>query len=348
MKACHRFVVASLVSSTALALACGGQTSGPGSGGGGAGCDGLFNVLLKCTIPSSYPASEVSRLQGRWGTLCSSLLALPGEGVTSSAIDACISAVGANGCSELSAGSGACAFTSGSLPAGSSCESDSQCQSGACNLAGGDGGFSLCGTCFPPSAIGQSCMGHSCGTGAACVYTGGNGSTCVAVTLSDVGGSCDGQAKQCKAGLLCNGSTHVCAAPGAAGAPCNFDSDCASPLVCPPSAGAATTCASPGQAGARCGQDSHCATGLGCDTNASVCGPVTYVGAGQACSGNTRCLVGSCPFSGGPGGGTTGGTCPAVIPDGQPCSNQSATGTCDTLANCANGVCVLGYAGLCK
>jgi hypothetical protein len=352
MRAWHRFVVGSLVASTALAVACGGQTSGPGGGGGGSGgaCDRLFDVFIRCSTVG-YPADEVSRLRGRWATLCGSALALPGVGLTPDALDACVAAINANGCSDLSAGTGACVFTTGSLPSGSTCATDSQCQSGTCNLMAGDGGFSSCGTCYSTSGIGQACMGRSCGAGAACAYAGGNGDTCVAVTLSGAGGTCDGQAHQCDPGLVCGTTTHACAAPGAAGTPCNYDSDCAASLVCPPSATGGFACASPGQAGARCTQDTHCATGLGCDTNAGTCGPVTYVAAGQACSGSTRCLVGSCPFNAGTGGngGTVSGTCPSVIPDGQPCNaHLSDAQSCDTFANCENGVCVLGYAGLCN
>jgi hypothetical protein len=347
MRAWHRVAAVSVVSSTVLALACGGQTAGGGGAGGGSGgCDGLFDVLVKCTLPSSYPADELSRLRGRWSTLCSSLVALPGEGVTTGAIDACIGDVNANGCGAINSPSGACQFTSGSLPGGSTCESDSQCQSGTCDLTGGDAGFTICGSCFPQSGIGQACQGRSCGAGAACVYTGGNGSTCVAVTVSGAGGACDGEGKQCEAGLVCNTASHVCASPGAAGAPCAFDVDCASGLVCPPSStGGAARCASPGQAGARCGLDSQCSTGLGCDANAGTCAQVTYVGAGQPCTGTTRCLVGTCPVIVSPGGGTGSGTCPPVVADGQPCND--ATGTCDTFANCNHGVCTLGYAGAC-
>jgi hypothetical protein len=40
------------------------------------------------------------------------------------------------------------------------------------------------------------------------------------------------------------------------------------------------------------------------------------------------------------------GTCPSVIADGQPCPDVTdPTTTCDTLASCIGGTCVLGYAG---
>ena len=103
--------------------------------------------------------------------------------------------------------------------------------------------------------------------------------------------------------------------------------------------GESASCAPPSAAGGPCGGRNDCAPDLDCDLTAFACVAVTWAGAGQPCGGTTRCLVGACPA---PGSGAPS-VCPTVIPDGQPCSPDDATSTCDTLANCVNGACLLGY-----
>lgn len=367
MKIWGRLIVATLAPTTVLALACGGHSgqssSGSGSGGGGGSggetpatdgaCGSLFDVLISCS-PGNPPGDEIARVRGRFQNLCSQALGLPGQGVTVDSLNACTNAVKQQGCTEFTSADSQCVINAGSLAVGGACVADSQCQSGACStgVAQNDGGTSQCGSCFPISDVGQPCEGHSCGPNATCALVGkSTNATCVANTVSDTGGSCDLVTKVCKPGLTCSSANSQCATPATSGATCGYDGDCASPLICPPAAsGSKQTCHSPGQAGAMCSSDTHCASGLGCDPTSRTCAAIKWASAGQPCDGSTRCLVGTCPIGAptGDGGVATTGSCPKVIPDGKPCDAKSTSATCDTLANCVNGTCLLGYDGTCK
>jgi hypothetical protein len=63
-----------------------------------------------------------------------------------------------------------------------------------------------------------------------------------------------------------------------------------------------------------------------------------------------RCLVGTCATTTDDEGA---GTCPTVIADGDPCAigidyvSSADTETCDTFAQCSQGVCVLGAPATC-
>lgn len=341
-----------LAGALGVTLACGGTTGGgPGAGGSSSAessvCDEYFQSIIENETCQGYlppPASELARLQGRFETLCSQTFALPGIGFTVSALEACVAAVKGT-CAGGTPQNGACnSLETGSLALGASCVADAQCASGECSAGGesSDGGTTLCGTCLPPIVLGQSCAAtQSCDPTAAC--TSGEDPTCVAITFGGVGVACDGNETQCDRGLYCDSLTGTCAEPGGAGAACNEDEACTPPLVCPPMGGSSTswpsTCQSPGAAGAPCASDSDCASGLGCEPGTSQeCATVSWAGAGQPCSATIRCLVGNCPFA----NETTGGICPTVIPDGQPCDG-SETSICDTLASCQGGTCVLGY-----
>jgi hypothetical protein len=351
MRTWHRFTLAAIASSLGLALACGGQTSGVGGGGGGSSgagpsaCDDYFQTVFASNCEGLVPPpSELSRIQSRFDQLCAAALALPGVSITATALETCVSTIKSSGCSSFDRSNGVCAFDVGSLGTGSSCFTDDQCQSGNCTAgsAGPDGGQVVCGTCGAALAIGQPCTGgQSCGPNATCSFSGSSSTgTCAALTYGNLGAPCNETSSLCNSGLYCDTTKQQCSTPGGAGAPCNSDQACTSPLVCPFVTAGAATCQSPGAAGASCQSDEQCASGLGCDSGTQKCGAVSWVSAGQACSADVRCLVGSCPFD---GTGQTGGTCPAVIPDGQPCSASDQTTTCDTFASCIGGTCLLGY-----
>jgi len=343
MKRWLGFTMAVVACATAATVACSGKTSGSSDTNA---CDDYFQAYFGGSCNSVLPpASEVSRVQGRFATLCAAALALPGSSVTSASLEACASAVKSGGCPVLDQAEGPCSFGTGSLPSGSSCFTGGQCQGGDCsaNTHGADGSVSLCGTCSTLPAVGQPCPSGQCAKGASCSSSNGGASSCVAVTQVGVGASCvvtTGAFVECDAGLYCDQLTEKCTATGGAGSACMQGDACTSPLVCPPAAqGASSTCQSPGAAGAACGGDQDCGSSLGCDQTTRQCGSVTWVSAGQACSDNVRCLVGSCSS----GGGTAGGTCPTVIADGQPCNLNDSSSTCDTVASCEGGTCVLGY-----
>jgi hypothetical protein len=340
-----------------LAAACGSGSSG-GAGNGNAGgspCDALFDMLVgngKCPAQTPLPAAELSRIKPRFEQSCQNALALPGSGLTSDTLSACLSALQMLPCHSNIDSVPACQFI-GSLGGGAACVSDAQCQSGSCDYSLGspaDGGFMVpaCGTCDPLIPVGGSCVNRSgCAPGSACdAMSGSNGSaTCTKITQGAAGASCDDQAARCADGLYCDPSTHTCTATKASGAPCSGSEECTAPLVCGGSSavGMGTTCQPPGQAGAGCTYDEQCAPGLGCDTSKMQCATVSWAAAGQPCGGTVRCLVGGCPT---PTAGSMA-LCPKVVPDGQPCDATDPTSTCDTFASCMAGKCVLDNSQTC-
>ncbi len=337
----RRYSAATLASTTLVVLACGGTTTnggGSGSGGGGpaaSACDHYYDILYATNCSSTAPPqSELTRVRARFEKGCASLLALPGVGITASALDACASAVETSGCAGFVTD---CNFVLGTMASGASCVQDAQCQSGRCTLGSGasDGGASACGSCTP------GCGGVTCAAGTKCDYS---TQMCLPVTRGGAGASCNGVAALCNPDLVCNLASHQCVAPGGVGTPCTTASDCSGSLACPPPKQSnVSTCQNPGPTGAPCYADGDCAAGLGCSgggTNAAppTCVALTWAGPGQPCGDSVRCLVGQCNWS---SQAETAGTCPAVIADGQPCDSMDNTKTCDTIAVCAGGKCEL-------
>jgi hypothetical protein len=169
------------------------------------------------------------------------------------------------------------------------------------------------------------------------------------ITYGAAGTPCDNQATVCQPGLYCDTSIQKCAAQLGQGAACSAGVDsCQAPLFCqlPPNGSATGTCQPPGGAGAACQLDQECASPLLCAKG--MCANVIWNAPGQPCDGSlTRCAVGTCSGS----GGTNGDTCPMVIADGASCSVGTGATTCDYQANCVltgdagvstTGTCVLG------
>jgi hypothetical protein len=259
----HRFTIAAVACAAGLTLACSGKTVDTGGDGGGSSggatsaCDDYFDVAFGGSCPGTLdpPAAEVASLKTRFETLCEADLALPGVTLTASSLETCVSAIKAGGCGVLEQQTGPCAFYVGTLAAGASCVTDSQCLTGSCSagVEEGDGGMTvLCGTCEAAIPIGQPCTGGAvCGVTAACVTDGTTGTaTCVAITYGGAGATCNGTNLQCSAGFNCNESQQ-CEAPAPAGTPCQSDFECASPLVCPAVTGM-STCQAAGAVGAPC------------------------------------------------------------------------------------------------
>ncbi len=340
----RRHTILAVAAMFALGLAC----SHPSKGGGPtslAACDDYFDAIIGVSCDATTPpADELARIQTLFETICQDGLALPGNGATAASIESCASALTATGCANLDIPE--CSFQ-GSLTDGSPCNDASQCQSGDCatsTATTGDGGGSSasCGTCAAGVAVGQPCAtGDTCVYGSVCAVAGA-GYACTVVAYGDVGAACDGLSAECNTGLYCDFQAQQCASPAGAGASCTGTLGCAPPLVCSAGAtGTAATCQDAAGAGGPCQTDQDCAAGLGCSTTTSQCTAVTWVAQGKPCGGAVLCLVGACPLthgSGGPGG--TGGTCPVVIGDGQPCTRGDASQTCDTFSACTGGVCV--------
>ncbi len=355
MRAWNRLAMGAVACALSLALACSGKTTGGdgdggggSSGGGSSACDDYFNAAFSGACPRNNLApapSEIARVQSRFDKLCADALALPGVGITSASLEACVAAIQSTSCAVLDDQYGACSFTSGSLAAGASCLTDAQCGTGDCSagVQAPDGGITVCGVCSAAVPLGGSCAnGQSCGPNAMCNFGAMADETCVAVVSVGEGGACNSAFDRCNSGLQCN-SSGVCAVPEGPGAACRSDWDCAPPLACPAPAAGPSTCQPEGAVGAPCYDAAECTSGLHCDLTSYQCTSVTWVAAGQPCNGGSlSCLVGGCSMASPEG--TETGTCPTVIPDGQPCNPTDGTTTCDTFAQCTQGVCVLGYA----
>ena len=345
MKLAYRVTVAAVVSTAGLVAACSGKTDGSG-GGGSSACDDYFQSEFGNVCPGNDmpPASDLAGFQARFDTLCNEAIALPGSGITEASLEACVSAIQAQGCSLSEETDGACSFDTGTLANGATCFSGSQCQSGVCTTGltpAGGGAAPACGTCVAATPAGQPCSSGPCAPGLACSANSDGTSTCAAVTTSGAGGPCG--AAQCATGLYCKGGT--CVTNLAAGAACTAGDICAPPLVCPlvsAAGGTSSTCQNAVQAGGACGTSQDCAPNLACSSTSHQCVAVAWVAAGQPCSETALCLVGGCRGNG------TSGTCPTVIPDGQPCNPGDATQTCDTFADCIGGTCVLGVPSSCR
>jgi hypothetical protein len=357
-----------LVVATALELVLGCTSSSPsvsadGGSGGGDGnvivggdggvptnaCDVAFDVMTGIACGNaSLPQGELDRIRPRWQRACTALLALPGTSWSASSFAACFQALQTqDGCdTEPDTLPDPCAAQPGTLGGGAACRDVRQCQSVACDYPTifTDGGFTvpLCGQCLAPAQLGQPCSGQCnvdpCAAGTACA-----GGTCVAMANGDVGAPCGATCAQyCAPGLVCGGPSSPqgpasCVQPGTQGMPC----PCVEGLTCDQ---ASSKCVPRSQLGAACAYSRDCVVGLTCSP-AHVCSTITWASAGQPCDGwMVRCLVGGCPTGSADAGGAL---CPAVIPDGQPCSNNDRSSTCDTYAECARGVCTTEYAATC-
>jgi hypothetical protein len=303
------------------------ETTETGAGDGTAGpdamivttesdeCGRIFDAIYACgtQVP---PKSELSLMRARFQQVCSVASDMPGNSLKGPQLAACVAAYEAAGCSARAIP--AECRPPGTNPSGSTCASGNQCSSRSCVIGVGsaDGSSqSNCGTCSPTcsSLTVDGCLP---GTG-------------------DIGASCN-TSKDCKPNLRCSGGT--CSMPGDIGASCSaYISDCLYPLVC-----ASGTCANPGTAGSPCAYDSLCAAGFACDQTSMQCETIAWASAGQPCGGSVRCLVGNCSSQ------SSGGQCPAVIPDGEACGLGDPTKTCDWFAVCESGVCTLGASTSCR
>jgi hypothetical protein len=344
-----------VVSTAAFALvaACGSGTSG---GSSSTACSDYYSALIaaetKCLESPLPPASEISREEVRVEQVCQNELALPGNSVTGSNLEACVSAVASATCRQNQTPS-ACQLPPGTKPAGAACNESTQCQSYSCSMGASGTSSTGCGTCAAAIADGDPCGGTilgQCGQNSACdiSLTSGTG-TCKAFTYGNAGDTCDGFAAQCSQGLYCDTTKKQCAATLGAGATCTGTEACTWPLIC--TGTMSLKCESPASAGEACSGDSDCASGLGCSnavppSTTGACGAVTWVSGGQTCGSLVRCLVGTCPFD--TMTGKTAGTCPKVLNDGQACDPTDTTETCDVGASCIGGKCVLEDSVVCK
>jgi hypothetical protein len=201
------------------------------------------------------------------------------------------------------------------------------------------------GRCIPlGDKVGASCLPTSagpfvrgCTSG---LYCDDATQKCVAERVAGKGESCGSTGTVCAAHLVCTGDPGI-PTKGPPGGPGGPGGPPAPPAPSP------MTCKDPGAAGATCFGDSQCASGLGCVGDcqqggaACSCTVVTLADPGEPCDTLVRCRVGFCPGS--------GARCVTVIPDGQACIGASALGppgtqdTCEPFSNCVAGKCTPGY-----
>ncbi len=314
----------------------------------------------------SFPPPRPRGIRARFEQSCADEIALPGSGMTETALGGCVSALAQYACESPAVWPHECNLH-GSLAGGAACTEGVQCASGSCagtvsfSPEGQDGPFT-CGTCAPVVAVGQNCGAGGCTADAICMTTDTSAAqatyTCTAVTEGALDTPCDGLTALCEPGLYCSAQTEKCSKLGGAGATCgeqqgqgSYPGGCAPPLGC-----ASSSVCEVGTVGASCLSDAVCNPGLGCvptESQASgVCAPTTWASAGQPCSqALVRCLVGSCNFGssfGPPPGAGASGTCPTVIPDGQPCTVGDSSTTCDTFSECFEGKCALVDSIVCR
>jgi hypothetical protein len=347
----------------------GGGAEGGGNGDGG-GSDGAVDpgattpeaiacdayqgvieaVIAKCTpalVPTAAPDILASR-KVRERKFCLAQLALPGIGVTAQTLNDCAKAINVAQvkCDQLDSDP---AFTKcsskngfgtgGTLADGAPCRTGAQCQGGLCAHPNGSGlstDNSTCnitnGTCHTGVAVNQACddaAGIICAFGADCVTK-----VCVANFSVAVGGDCNtnstgAKGQNCAAGLTCSGGK--CVAPAALNAPCAGGGSCQANLVCDKN-----VCVQGIPLGGDCSQNPSLCIDSFCEPMSNKCvGAGIVARPGEAC-GLLNGVIVSCVA-----GACLAATCPAIIPDGQPCTNGDSANTCDYLANCENKVCVL-------
>jgi hypothetical protein len=295
----------------------------------------------QCGAPALPPA-EVARVVPRWAAHCETFLATPGSTVTAAALDECLTLLEAGACGSYNLPP-VCLWA-GTLSGGAACNQLSvQCQSGAMGCVANPNAAGPCGTCLPPTALGQPCdplgTANTCAVGSTCSGSDA-GASCAAFGQS--GAKCLGNA-DCASGLNCSASLS-CAPPTPSGAACSSVFECAYPLVCNINADMSTTCQPAGPAGAPCLSDEYCASGLACSAT-QTCEVLVWKAAGEPCDGDlARCMVGACPV----GGTNPRPVCPAVLADGAPCTPGDPAQVCDVAAECLGGQCARPIAIACQ
>lgn len=340
-------------------------------------CDAFFDTYVAMQACTELPLapSDLDRIRPRFDAVCAAKRALPGSGLTSAYFVACTQAYAGLSCSD--ALPTVCAGPVGSLGAGLGCAANEQCRSGNCVRGGGlpsdgDAGAASngCGTCSTAAGVGDPCNDDACDYDQTCIPEDPNANvvdclpgttcqypdaTCAVVTYGGVGATCDQQIALCGTGLVCGQRTSTCESPGAEGAPCATLGDCASGLYCASSACDAGSCAGgtcqPAlPIGSACVPElpwvdevatpGACGSRGACDPTTSACAALRWADPGSACGWGVLCRVGRCPVN--EQLGVPDGMCPAIIADGQPCSDDPTDGTtCDTFSLCASGVCTL-------
>lgn len=198
------------------------------------------------------------------------------------------------------------------LATGSSCLSESQCETSRC----------VSGRCEAPGSPGEWCrFDEDCATGLSCFVPGLLGSSGQCRTKGQVGAPCSGF-RDCSGGLTCDDVSLTCRQSTAVstGQPCSSTQYCSRStdscrnLVVVSGRDGGTnlpgTCG-PVQVGDACTSNSSCETGKYCDTTTDRCAAAA---SGSPCSNSSNCL--STEYC------NSSGVCAAKAPAGQVCDSR--------------------------
>jgi len=122
-----------------------------------AACEHEFRARFeRCGSDDVAPATTASA-RTRYVESCVGALGLSGSTRTADEVDACAKAVEEEDCGELPKLLPACAPKAGTLPPGSACNVDAQCQGGHCDLLDAQAKGRGCGVCVEPIPEGGPC-----------------------------------------------------------------------------------------------------------------------------------------------------------------------------------------------
>ncbi len=310
------------------------------------GCCALFGVLLSaacggvsvqqgCSDRAKAECAKIDQCrkngtQVTYGTLgncitqqtnnCITSLAAPGTSADANFQEACAMAMPNESCQDYLQNNPPpdCIPKNGSLPDGTACAFNAQCQNGFCAIAS----TAACGVCQGLPKPGDPCTSNGCGRNLACTPN----QTCAPYVAN--GGACDGKNNVCAPGSAC-----VIASGQTAGT-------CQAKIET-----AGTACDSKLQTAPNC--DSN--AGLFCSTTSKTCVAYSYANAGAGCGASigdtmdTLCNGGAaCLNPDGSGNmcvppANPGDSCDTVM--GPPCfaparcviSDGSTSGTCTLL-----------------
>ncbi len=296
-------------------------------------CEHEFRVRVERCDSALVASGTLESARKRYIEICVGALDLTGSTRTANEVEACAKAVEAEECGVIPDLLAACAPKPGTLPAGSACNVDAQCQGGHCDRLDLQARRKGCGVCLQPIREGASCDPEhtACALGTLCIGSGSSPPTCRRARYADENGQCGAADVFCRPGFMCasfNGGAPSCIRKHTVGEECPVDAACEEGTFCNETT---QRCEPRGDIGMRCDPKSPCLEALGC--LAKTCTPLVFTKPGASCGGNIACREGVC------GQGTGAQTCPEIVEDGEACL-EGAHMTCRSLATCVAGVCV--------
>ena len=328
--------------------AASGGTAGTGAGGhGGTVTGGAGGVGGGTSLDPTEVCRASVRAQAERAALCLGLDTVesymriadacpdyafnPDSERTVEGLAACLPALSARTCTDVTVGFMPACFLAGKRAPGATCTFSSQCKQAFCETRS-EG----CGVCHDGGMAAGTCSGtFNCLVGSFCNFGKGICVDNITMVYATEGQPCDlygAPTVGCTGDLYCRrgdstGTAGTCSSAPGAGQPCGsdgiHDSVCSAGTTC-----TAGTCQPPGD----------CGSGLQCDS-ASYC---VSTGDSFACA--PRASVGQTCSSATPGSGTSSCLSPAICGSGGTCFVPGAAGQhCDTANPCDKMlICVVG------